>query len=101
MGKEVIRLYLGGMSFKEIAEQTGNTYQKVYNVVYRQVQMGKLRPRRKSDETIRRNIESTIKYGHIGKAVKNLSTVEMARLAGKVKRGETLSEALVRIALSR
>jgi transposase len=100
-GREVVRLYLEGLPYKEIAQRLRVTRQFAYAVVYRQVCKGTLKPRRKPDEVMKRKMMHEMKIGRLGATLNALSTKQLALLFGRIKRGETISEALVRIALSR
>jgi transposase-like protein len=100
-GRQVVQLYLDGVSYKEIAERLRVERQFAYGVIHRQVSSGALKPRKKPERIVRRQILETVRIGRVGKALDGLSPQQLLVLCGKMKRGETLSDALVRIALSR
>ena len=96
-----VELYNQGLPYKEIAEKTGEPYDLVYAVIYRAIRRGELKPRRIGEAALKRKALDGVRFGELGTVVRDLEIAQIIKLIGKVKRGESLSQALVRIALSR
>lgn len=92
-------LYADGSTYDEIEKQTGVPRKIMYQLVYREVEKGKLKPTRKPPEAIKRKVLETVKIGYLGRSFKSLELEEVMKIANKIKRGETLTDALIRIAL--
>lgn len=96
-----VELYNQGLPYKEIAEKTGEPYDLVYAVIYRAIRRGELKPRRIGEAALKRKALDGVLLGQVGNSVRGLDVAQIIKLIGKMKRGETMSDMLVRVALSR
>lgn len=92
-------LYAGGSSYDEIEEQTGVPRKVVYQLVYREVEKGKMQPAKKPPEVMKRKVLDTVQIGYLGREFRSLGFDDVLKIASKIKQGETLTDALIRIAL--
>jgi hypothetical protein len=99
--QEVVRLYQEGLTYNKIVERTGIEYRLVYQVIYRLVTKGMLPRRMPTDSKVKNKALEGVLFGQLGNAVRGLSAKDVLTLLGKMKRGETMSDMLVRVALQK
>jgi len=97
--KWALDLYREGYDYDEIQRKTGVPKKIAYQLVWREVQKGKLKPQKKPPRSTKRKAIETVRMGRLGPTFRRLDLEDVLKIAGKIKRGETLSDALIRIAL--
>lgn len=100
-GQLVFNLYRQGQTYKEICRITGEPYEKVYGLIYRQVRAGNLQYRPRAKSVIKNKALASMKIGKLGPIVRSLDADQIVRLAGKIKRKETVSEMLIRLVVGK
>lgn len=100
-GKLVFDLYRQGETYKEICRITGKPYEKVYGLIYRQVQAGNLPYRPRADSVIKNKALASIKIGRLGPLVRSLDADKLLKLSGKLRRKETVSHMLIRLVVGK
>jgi len=97
--KWALDLYREGYSYDAIQYRTGVPKKIAYQLVWRETQKGKLQPARKPPESIKRKVFETVQIGYLGPTFRRLDLEDVMKITNKIKSGETLTDALIRIAL--
>ena len=94
-----IKMYVDGHPYSEISAATGASRRYLYAMINREVRNGKLKSQRDPDKVLRGKIISNVHIGRLGHELSKLSNEEMITVTSKIKGDESLSKALIKLAL--